>query len=111
MRPGAHMLPDSYPVTAGKVIPEAAPRIKDAVTADQRVSADLQNRVFIMLITVIAVERLTQHAIIADGRIVPDLYIVVNDGIITDPDVRPDFGFRGDYYIPIIKFHIVCFYV
>ena len=94
MRPCLHVLTDGYPVPAGQVVPERASCIKNTVTPDQRIGADLQDRVFIIFISIVAVERLAQHTVVADRGIIPDLHVVIDGRIIPDPHVLPDLSGR-----------------
>ena len=88
-----------------EVVAHGVARIDDSVTADEGIGANHGLGILISVwFTIIIIERLTYHAVVANDGVVANLHVVVNDGVVTNLYIISNYSCGADTDISPIEF-------
>ena len=102
-------LPDRDAMARREPFAEGAARVNNGMTSDERVGPDHRCRVFVVGFPIVGDQRLSNDTMVADCGIIANLDVIIDRGIVPDPDIPADFGPGANIHITITEFHGAAF--
>jgi hypothetical protein len=101
------MLSDRHSMAGRKTGAQGASRIDNGMASDERIRTDQRRWIIIRGLLIIGRQGFSHHSIVTDDRVVTNLNIVINGGVVPDFYVPADSSVLADVNISAIELHTI----